>query len=135
MDETDKEVDDKSPEMEEEEPGDIVYHYLTFATTLPQPTLVPKKDGQLPAPEAPNLRKYDSPFEWPETRKNLIIYLSCFITALASFAASSYSPGVDQMTEEWHVSRVAAYVGITMFTCGKHPPFHGVWKSRLGQPR
>jgi hypothetical protein len=111
------------PESEEEESAEIVHHYLTYSTELPEPTSVcPTGEGQQPAPEAPNLKNYDSPFDWPETRKNMTIYLSCFITALTAFSAGSYSPGVGQMTEEWHVSSVAAFVGITTFTCGKPIP-------------
>ncbi|KAJ4286087.1 hypothetical protein N0V90_013436 [Kalmusia sp. IMI 367209] len=106
-------------EREEHELGEIVYHYLTYATELPPPTSIyPTREGQDPSPEAPNLKKYASPFEWPETRKNMTIYIACFITALTAFSAGSYSPGVGQMTEEWHISSVAAFVGITMFTCG-----------------
>ncbi|KAF9735260.1 hypothetical protein PMIN06_000656 [Paraphaeosphaeria minitans] len=114
-----KSTTDDVPESEEEEPGEIVYHYLTYTTELPQPTSVcPTRASQQPAPEAPDLKKFDSPLDWPETRKNMTIYFSCFITALTAFSAGSYSPGVGQMTEEWHVSSVAAFVGITTFTCG-----------------
>lgn len=123
----DKVDSDEVPEIQEgeedEEPGEIVYHYLTYATELPRPTSIcQSRDGQQAAPEAPNLKKYESPFDWPETRKNMTIYIACYITALTAFSAGSYSPGVGQMTEEWHISSVAAFVGITMFTCGKYLP-------------
>ncbi|KAF1974422.1 MFS general substrate transporter [Bimuria novae-zelandiae CBS 107.79] len=121
LDDTFDEKTDNEEALEsgDEEPGEIVRHYLTYATELPQPTSIcPTREGQPPSPEAPNLKKYTSPFDWPEKRKSLTIYIACFITALTAFSAGSYSPGVEQMTEEWHVSSVAAYVGITTFTCG-----------------
>jgi MFS family permease len=44
--------------------------------------------------------------------------VSCTSTLFASFAASCYSPGADQMKSEWQVSKVAVLVGITTFTSG-----------------
>jgi hypothetical protein len=112
------EKDEKEDDVESEE---VVYHYLTFGTDLPPPTTIfPTSDDQDPPPEAPNLAKYQSPFEWSNKRKNIIIWVSCIITALTAFTAGAYSPGVGQMTEEWHVSNVAALVGITMFTTGMY---------------
>lgn len=104
---------------QEKDAEEIVYHYLTYATELPHPTSYPTRDGQDPPPEPPNLIKYASPFDWPEERKRMTIIIACFVTALTAFSAGSYSPGVQQMSDEWHVSNIAAYVGITMFTCGK----------------
>jgi hypothetical protein len=107
----------------ESETGEIVYHYLTFATELPNPaTIYPSSEGQEPPPPLPDLVKYTSPFEWSATRKNIIIWISCVITALTAFTAGAYSPGVGQMTKEWHVSSVAALVGITTFTSGMCSP-------------
>lgn len=48
----------------------------------------------------------------------MIIWISCVITSLTAYTAGSYTPGLAQMTEEWHVGDVAALVGITMFTTG-----------------
>lgn len=136
-DELDEKNDsDETLESEEEEPGEIVWHYLTYATEIPRPTSTcPTRDGQ-PPPEPPDLKKYTSPFDWPDTRKNLTIYIACFITALTAFSAGSYSPGVAQMTEEWHISSVAAFVGITTFTCGKNLPIPSfLCNSSLTNPR
>jgi len=106
-------------EDEEQESGDIVYHYLTFSTHLPHPTSIwPAREGQEAPPGPPDLKKYTSPFEWSRKRKDIIIWVACLITALTAFSAGSYSPGVSQMTQEWHVGSVAALVGITTFTCG-----------------
>ncbi|KKY26687.1 putative mfs multidrug [Diplodia seriata] len=97
----------------------IVWHYLTFETDLPHPSsLQPPHAGAAPPPECPNLKKYGNPFDWSPKRKSIILWLSCIATAMTAFTAGSYSPGVGQMSEEWHVSRVACLVGITIFTCG-----------------
>jgi hypothetical protein len=97
----------------------IVWRYLTFDTDLPHPsTIHPRRSGQDPPPEAPNLKEYTNPFDWSEKRKDFTIWVSCLITALTAFSAGAYSPGVGQMTEEWGISSVAALVGITTFTTG-----------------
>lgn len=97
----------------------IVHHYLTFETDLPHPSsLQPPYEGAPPSPECPNLKKYGNPFDWSPKHKSIILWVSCVATAMTAFTAGSYSPGVTQMSEEWHVSRVACLVGITIFTCG-----------------
>jgi len=101
------------PENEE-----IVYHYLTFDTELPPPTLQSSSQDAGPTPEAPDLSDYSSPFEWSDARKGYITCMSVVATALAAFTAGSYSPAIGQMMEEWNVSEVACLVGITMFTVG-----------------
>ncbi|KAF2501289.1 MFS multidrug transporter-like protein [Lophium mytilinum] len=98
--------------------GDIVWHYLTFETELPSPTSIYLSEGQQSQPEPPNLVKYTSPFEWSRLRKKLLIWVSCAATSVTAFSAGSYSPGVGQMTKEWHISDVACLVGITTFTTG-----------------
>lgn len=104
--------------------GAIVYHYLTFETELPPPSAIHPSNNQSlqslqsPLPGPPNLKKYTSPFKWSDFHKRYITWLSCAVTALTAFSAGSYSPGIEQMTAEWHVSNVAALVGITMFTTG-----------------
>lgn len=96
--------------------GEIVWHYLEFETPLPSPNLA-QSNGK-PPPECPNLKKYTSPFLWSETRKNLMTALSCLVTIIAAYNAGAYSPGVEQMSEEWNKGRVAVLVGITTFTVG-----------------
>ncbi|TKA77549.1 hypothetical protein B0A49_02776 [Cryomyces minteri] len=99
--------------------SDIVYHYLTFETTLPAPSTLSSSDPHAsPPPEPPNLIQYTSPFEWSESRKSFITWLSCAATAVTAYTAGSYSPGIPQMMAEWHVGQVAATVGITTFTSG-----------------
>ena len=95
----------------------IVYHYLDFDTVMPRSSYQPSNftDTVL---EPPDLLKYQSPFEWPKARKDLIIWLSCAATCLTAYTAGSYASAVDQMVVEWKVSRIAALVGITTFTLG-----------------
>ncbi|KAK7702155.1 hypothetical protein SLS57_011455 [Botryosphaeria dothidea] len=104
----------------DESPGQpIVWHYLTFETELPHPSsLQPPYEGAPPPPVCPSLKKYGNPFDWSPKHKSIILWLSCLATAMAAFTAGSYSPGVAQMSDEWHVSHVAVLVGITIFTCG-----------------
>jgi len=97
----------------------ISYHYLTFETELPYPTTLRSiHPNAPPAPEPPDLVKYISPFDWSPRRKSFIIWLSCAATTVTAYTAGSYSPGVGQMTDYWHVSDVAMLVGITTFTTG-----------------
>ncbi|KAF2437016.1 MFS general substrate transporter [Tothia fuscella] len=112
---------EKTEDIEPEEHGEwpIVTHYLTFETELPSPTLICRSSTTtLGPPEQPDLVKYTSPFEWSQSRKRWIICLSCTATVCTAFTAGAYSPGLDQMKQEWGVSTVAILCGITTFTCG-----------------
>lgn len=104
---------DSSPEESLDEESPITYHYLTFETPLPQPSAL--NPG---APPPPDLKKYTSPFDWPQSRKSFIIWLSTIATLLTAYNAGSYSPAAGQLTAEWHVSDVAVLVGITTFCVG-----------------
>jgi multidrug resistance protein len=97
----------------------IIYHYLTFQIDLPLPSTSSSIDpAKPPLPPQPNLKNFTSPFDWPESRKNFMVWLSCIATLFTAYTAGSYSPAVGQMTAEWHVSEMAALVGITSFCCG-----------------
>src|SRR6266568_4537434 len=120
-----KEPDSADREEMSDGGGAIIYHYLTFETELPPPSathlssnqsLQSLQSRQSPLLGPPNLKKYTSPFEWSDFHKRFIIWLSCAVTALTAFSGGSYSPGIEQMTAEWHVSDVAALVGLTTFT-------------------
>jgi hypothetical protein len=120
-------------EDEQQGAGAVVYHYLTFATELPNPTSIyPVKEGQNAPPEPPVLNSYECPFDWPEKRKNMTIGVACIITMLTAFTAGAYTPGLGQMTAEWHVSNVAALVGITTFTTGECPYFRCLFGHLVG---
>jgi hypothetical protein len=127
----DKSDQEEPSEDEHQGSAEIVHLYLTFSTELPHPTSIhPSRDGQNAPPEPPELKGFECPFDWPERRKNMIIWVACVITALTAFTAGAYSPGIDQMTDEWHVSNVAALVGITMFTTGRQlcfSPWTTMW--------
>jgi hypothetical protein len=97
----------------------ITYHYLTFETPLPQPSSnISTNPSAPPSPPPPDLKKYTSPFDWPKSRKNVTVWLSCIATLFTAYNAGAYSPAAAQMSEEWHVSTVAINVGITTFCTG-----------------
>ncbi|KAL4982877.1 major facilitator superfamily domain-containing protein [Aspergillus falconensis] len=91
--------------------NDVTYLDLTFDSELPSPAC---SEG---APQ-PDLSKLGSPYHWSSLQKSFVTWLSCIATLFASFATSCYSPGTEQMSSEWGVSRVAALLGITTFCCG-----------------
>ncbi|PQE15833.1 hypothetical protein CJF30_00006262 [Rutstroemia sp. NJR-2017a BBW] len=92
----------------------IVYHYLTFETPLPHASQI----GHSNSPQQPDLKQYISPFDWPETRKQVTVALSCIATLITAYTAGAYSPPAQQMSEYWNVSKVAILVGITTFCAG-----------------
>ena len=97
--------------------GPIVYCYLTFETQLPLPTCHFPSCGTT-APEPPDLRPYESPFTWSESRKSLLIWLSCIATVFTAYSAGCYGAVSQQTETEWGISQTASYLGITMFTTG-----------------
>jgi hypothetical protein len=109
----------KTSENVPDEQSPIIYHYLTFETPLPSLSpLVSTRTPPLPPPPQPDLKKYISPFEWPKSRKNFMIWLSCVATLITAYTAGSYAPASHQMSEEWQVSETAIVVGITTFCTG-----------------
>lgn len=101
----------------------ITYHYLTFDTALPQPSRPPSSyatelEFSSPPPTAPDLSDYVSPFTWPETRKRIIILLSCICSIVVCYAAGSYDAGLEPIMRKWGVSHTVATLGITTFTLG-----------------
>ncbi|PPJ58940.1 hypothetical protein CBER1_04120 [Cercospora berteroae] len=102
---------------------EIQWLYLEFDTELPQPADLSQSRGTInngtsAPPDPPNLKDYESPFTWSPFRKRVMTWLSCIITLFTAFNAGAYTSGIDQMTTEWNVSRVAALLGITTFTAG-----------------
>ncbi|KAL1306094.1 hypothetical protein AAFC00_004212 [Neodothiora populina] len=97
----------------------IQWKYLTFEMTLPRPSriLEPTPNGT-PPPQEPNLKEYESPFNWSPRRKQFITWLSCAATMITAYAAGSYTAGDAQMQQYWGVSHVAITVGVTTFTTG-----------------
>lgn len=100
------------------EPGpllDVVHLSVEFGTCLPRPVF---KEEIPPAQGSPGPQRVGSPYDWTFIRKQVVLWICCFATVFASFAASSYAPCKEQLVEEWDVSAVAVLVGITTFTTG-----------------
>lgn len=99
---------------------EITYHYLTFATPLPPPSTFAVSGAITTedAPPQPNLKKFTNPLEWSDSKKRIMIVISCLATNFAAFTAGSYSPGARQMSAEWDVSQVQVLAGITTFCTG-----------------
>ncbi|KAK0611787.1 major facilitator superfamily domain-containing protein [Immersiella caudata] len=116
-----------SPERRQEkmEPdAEIEYLYLTFKTPLPVPNITNSnssgasvsKDGALPSPD---LTPYANPLGWPNSRKNMVLFLSCMATFLTAYTSGSYSPPQDLIREDLGASsNVTVLVGITTFCVG-----------------
>lgn len=97
--------------------GDIEYVYLNFDTEIATRPVFPDNTVK-DYPSCPNLRKYDDPYTWSKTRKNLMTWVSCATNMTAAYSAGAYAAPEAQLTELWGVSRVAYNVGITVFTAG-----------------
>ncbi|KAL4886729.1 major facilitator superfamily domain-containing protein [Aspergillus karnatakaensis] len=109
--ESEKKLDAASQEIE--------YLYLELDTPLPTPWITaPPGPGQSPAPEAPNLDKYISPFLWPKWRKSMMTWISCVVTMLAGYSAGEITPASGPLTEDWDISAVVYNLGITIFCIG-----------------
>jgi len=102
------------------QPQEIEYLYLTFETPLPTPAGIssPPQPGQSPPPECPDLKPYTSPFLWSSTRKTVITWISCAVTALAGYSAGEYAPATPVLSPWWNVSHVVCNLGITVFCIG-----------------
>lgn len=98
----------------------ITYHYLTFETPLPRLSRYAPGIASIEGicPPLPDLSMFTSPFDWPRSRKNLVMLLCCIATMITAYTAGSYAPAAQQMTAEWKVSEVAVFVGITTFCLG-----------------
>ncbi|KAJ5093602.1 hypothetical protein N7456_009463 [Penicillium angulare] len=98
---------------------EIEYLYLELETPLPTPCItLPPGAGQSAAPEAPSLEKYTSPFLWPWSRKWMMTWIACAVTALAGYSAGEVSPASDLLTKEWGISTTVYTTSITIFCIG-----------------
>lgn len=91
--------------------------YLTFDTVLPTPNLgsASQEDG---LPPRPDLSGYGNPTKLPNTKKNIMLFLSCVATCLTAYTAGAYSPPASLLAAEFGVSRTVVLLGITLFTVG-----------------
>ena len=97
----------------------ITHYYLTFETAIPLAgQLSSRRPGGLPASEPPDLTQYVSPFTWPTSRKNIILFLSCITSMFVYYAAGSYDAALEQISTQWAVSQTTAYLWVTTFTIG-----------------
>lgn len=98
---------------------EIEYVYLELETPLPTPLItLPPGPNQSPAPECPDLKRYISPFLWPEWRKTVMTWISCAVTALAGYSAGEVSPASAELTKVWGISSVVYNLSITIFCIG-----------------
>lgn len=72
------------------------------------------KDGALIL----DFRKYDSPFEWSATRKNMCLFLSCAATFSSSYSVGSFSIASNQLQPYFNVSDEVFALGITTWCVG-----------------
>ncbi|KAJ6160857.1 Major facilitator superfamily domain general substrate transporter [Penicillium chermesinum] len=101
------------------EPQEIEYRYLELETLLPTPSItLPPSAGQSAPPEAPDLRKYTSPFLWPKWRKTMMTSIACTVTALAGYSAGEGSPASKVLCAKWGISNVVYNLNITIFCIG-----------------
>lgn len=108
---------DPSPSLAESQ--EIEYRYLELETPLPTPYItLPPTNGQSAPPDAPDLKKYTSPFLWPKWRKSLMTWIACAVTALAGYSAGECSPASKVLTAKWGISNVVYNLSITIFCIG-----------------
>ncbi|KAB8336707.1 hypothetical protein FH972_021017 [Carpinus fangiana] len=97
----------------------IEYRYFTYDTLIPDLINVPSDSSiKVPPPDYPDLSSFRDPLAWSKPRKMVLTWLSCVGTALSAMTAGMYAPPIEQMSEEWNISRVKAIIGITIFTAG-----------------
>lgn len=96
---------------------DIEYVYLNFDTEIATRPVFPDNTVK-DYPPCPRLKKYDNPYTWSKSRKNLMTWVSCATNMTAAYSAGAYAAPAEQLTELWGISRVAYNVGITVFTAG-----------------
>ncbi|KAK3385412.1 major facilitator superfamily domain-containing protein [Podospora didyma] len=99
---------------------EITYLYLTFDTYIPlaNTTITPSARPPTPSPP-PDLKKYDNPMSWPNSRKYLMLSLSCTATFLTAYTASAYTPALPLLQADLNApSPLSVMAGITTFCTG-----------------
>ncbi|CAK7206165.1 hypothetical protein SEUCBS139899_008950 [Sporothrix eucalyptigena] len=100
---------------------DIEYRYFTYATPLPvvNTNTNGSSDTIILSPAPPNLKPFDDPHTWPNSRKNTMLALSCIATFLTAYSAGSFSPPANRMADAFGTSlTVVLFAGITTFCLG-----------------
>lgn len=55
---------------------------------------------------------------WSQPKKIWVMFQLCFLTFSVYFGSAVYTAAVPGVTEQFHVSRVAATLGLTLFLLG-----------------
>lgn len=87
------------------------YKYIEWST---QPEELYPFPERLPS----SVTSQTDPFTWSPKQKRMILALACFSTGMSAYSGGAYTSGLDQMSVEWGVGRVALLVGVTTFTTG-----------------
>ncbi|KZV67254.1 benomyl/methotrexate resistance protein [Peniophora sp. CONT] len=60
----------------------------------------------------------DNPQNWSSAKKGWVLFQTCFLTFSIYIGSSIYTAGLTSVEDEFHVSPVAATLGLTMFVAG-----------------
>lgn len=55
---------------------------------------------------------------WSQLKKSWVMFQVCFLTFSVYFGSAVYTAGVRGVAEQFHVSSVAATLGLTLFLLG-----------------
>ena len=94
--------------------GGTRHVYLNFDTHIPLDEFSELSSSVPP----PNLKTYEPPLTWSETRKTIILVLCCWCTFAAAYSAGSYSIAADPQRAEWRLGEVAFETGVTTWATG-----------------
>ena len=96
---------------------EIENRYLTFDETNIYPTAFDPEDARAAeGPPSPKLVKYNNPYQWPNTRKEIHMWLCCLGTVVAGYTPGAYLAAADQLEAEFNQSFVVIATGVTIFT-------------------
>ncbi|KAI0062522.1 MFS transporter [Artomyces pyxidatus] len=60
----------------------------------------------------------DNPLNWSRAKKVWVMFQTCLLTFAVYIGSAIYTAGIADISEEFHVSTVAATVGLTVFVAG-----------------
>ncbi|KAI0893580.1 MFS general substrate transporter [Annulohypoxylon nitens] len=99
----------------------ITYLCLTFDTPVAGPDLENLQVDQLDQhslPARPDLSRYTDPLRWPQTRKGIMVAISCTATCFTAYAAGAYSEAANLIAADLNTTREGALAGVTTFCMG-----------------
>ncbi|RPB21585.1 putative MFS transporter [Terfezia boudieri ATCC MYA-4762] len=85
------------------------YIYLEWNSQIPENEI-----SGLPT----SIKRYTEPFAWSKSQKKWTLFLACGSTFLAALCPGAYTAGLDEMMEEWHVSRLVLLGAFSVFAVG-----------------